>query len=611
MPRLETPLALTLLSLTLPGCKDSGWGERAPFSAEPAPEVWVRPAEVQAAPSDDASAAPAEEERLARRVWGEGSWPCKGHPSCERGSPADGTLGMTIGGYAHIDPSRVSETEGFVVASNLFEGLINPARRSGGPYEMGVAERWTVSADGRVYTFTLRADARWSNGRPVTADDFVYAWRRKLDPATAADGTDALEYIAGAAAFAEGKVKDPETIGVKALDARTLEVTLTCAFPFWPAYLASGAYLPVPREAIEAHDRKWDEPGHIVTNGPYHLAELHERDRLVLVRSETYWDKDNVRIPRAILYIADTEQAGQSLYDAGQVHWARSNLSPGSVAANVKAKRPDMLIDPWLCVYYYMFRVDRAPFTDARVRRAFDLAVDKARLVTHVTQGLQIPADGLVPPSFDETQGYRGPEGEGFDPARARALLAEAGFPGGRGLPPVRLVYNTMETHRLVAEFVGRQLEENLGITVEVANMEWKSLLQTLRAGDFQLARLGACGTDVPLSFLENFKSHSPRNDMGWKNPEFDRLFEEARCGSRSREEILAKTAAAEALLMEGRPVMPLYWYTRGYFRAPVLQGIEVHLEDFHPIKYMWWADVQQPPAPRPMPALEVAPGAP
>lgn len=571
----------------------------------------MRPAEVQAPAAEDASAAQVAERRLAARVWGDGSWPCKGHPSCERGSPADGTLGMTIGGYAHIDPSRVSETEGFVVASNLFEGLINPARRSGGPYEMGVAERWTVSADGRVYTFTLRPDARWSNGRPVTADDFVYAWRRKLDPATAADGTDALEYIAGAAAFAEGKVKDPETIGVRALDARTLEVTLTCAFPFWPAYLASGAYLPVPREAIEAHGRKWDEPDHIVTNGPYHLAELHERDRLVLVKSETYWDKDNVRIPRAILYIADTEQAGQSLYDAGQVQWARSNLSPGSVAANVKAKRPDMLIDPWLCVYYYMFRVDRAPFTDARVRRAFDLAVDKARLVTHVTQGLQIPADGLVPPSFDETQGYRGPEGEGFDPARARALLAEAGFPGGRGLPPVRLVYNTMETHRLVAEFVGRQLEENLGITVEVANMEWKSLLQTLRAGDFQLARLGACGTDVPLSFLENFKSHSPRNDMGWKNPEFDRLFEEARCGSRSREEILAKTAAAEALLMEGRPVMPLYWYTRGYFRAPVLQGIEVHLEDFHPIKYMWWADVQRPPAPRPMPALEVPPGAP
>ncbi len=578
--------------------------------AEPPPEVWVRPLDVAAPPADSADTTPERAaERLAQRVWGDGSWPCSGHPICERASPRDGTLGVTLGGFEFLDPSLISETEGFLVALNLFEGLIVPARRSGGPYEAGVARAWSVSADGRVYTFELREDARWSNGRPVTADDFVYSWRRTLDPATASDAIDALRYIEGASAFAEGKVKDPETVGVKALGPHTLEVTLTCAFPFWPAYLASGAYLPVPREAIEAHGRLWVRPENIVTNGPYHLSELHERDRLVLVRSETYWDRDNVRIPRVIGYHAETEQTSQSLYDSGQVHWSRGNLSPGSIAANVKAKRPDMVIDPWLCVYYYMFRVDQPPFTDPLVRRAFDIAVDKQRLVTHVTQGMQLPADRLVPRSFDETQRYPGPEGDGYDPQRARELLAEAGFPGGRGLPPVRLIFNTMETHRLVAEFVGRQLEENLGVTIEVVNMEWKSLLQKTRAGEFQMARLGACATEVPLSFLENFQATSPRNDMAWKSETFDRLFEEARCGSASVEAGLAATAAAEEELMRGRPVMPLYWYTRGYFKAPVLQGLEVHLEDYHPIKYMWWADAQEAPTPRPMPPLVVRAG--
>jgi len=614
--RNASPLtvAIVLVGVSLAGCKDSGWGERAPFTAAPPPAVWVAvtpdvtPEVVN--PATNPAAGEVDGAHLAERVWGQGSWPCAAdaasQTACGRGSPKDGTLGMTVGGFEFLDPNRISETEGMVVATNLFEGLVSPARHSGGPYEMGVAKSWTVSADGRVYTFELRDEARWSNGRTVVADDFVYSWLRKLDPATASDDTDSLRYIEGAGAFADGKEKDRSKVGVKALGPHTLEVTLTCAFPFWPAYLAGGAYMPVPREAIEAADRKWDRPGNIVTNGPYKLTELYERDRLVMEKSELYWDKDNVRIPKIIAYHAETEQVGTSLYESGQVQWSRNNVSPAVVAANVKDKRADMLIDPWLCVYYYMFRVDKPPFTDVRVRRAFDLAVDKARLVTHVTQGMQIPADGLVPPSFDETQGYPGPEGESFDPQLARTLLAEAGFPGGRGMEPVRLVYNTMETHRLVAEFVGRQLEENLGVKVEVTNMEWKSLLQKTRAGDFQMARLGACGTDVPLSFLENFQSTSPRNDMGYKSPEFDKRFEAARCGASTREEALASTAKAEEELMAARPVMPIYWYTRSYFRAPVLQGVEVHLEDLHPVKYMWWADVQTPPTPRPMPALVV-----
>lgn len=590
-----------LLGLPLAACKPSGWGEPATFRAEPAPATWIRPEK----PPEPAVPPTAVVDKTAQHVAGEDRYPCEGHAICARRSPADGTLGTTIGSFESIDPAKVTETEGFLVATSLFEGLVNPARRSGEALQQGVAESWTLSADATTYTFKLRENARWSNGRAVTAEDFVYAWLRKLAPETAAVDVDSLLFIAGAADYNQGREKDPSKVGVRAIDARTLEVRLTCPTPYWPAYLASGAYLPVPKEAIEAHGRDWDRPANIITNGAYHLADLKERDRVILVRSETYWDKDNVRIPRVIAYSAETEQNASSLYEAGEVQWPRGSVSPGAVAAALSEKRPDLLIDPYLCTYVYLFRVDKAPFTDARVRRAFDMAVDKQALVDQVTRGMQIPARRLVPTSFDQTQDYPGPPGDAFDPRQAQALLAEAGFPGGRGLPTVRLLYNTMESHRMVAEFVARQLEENLGVKVEAQNMEWKSLLQQIRLGDFQMARLASCGVDLPLAFLENFTSTSPRNDPGWKNPSFDKDFQAAQCGSKSYAESLAKTAAAETTLLEDRPVMPLYFYTRPYFKAPVLRGLEPHLNDFHLFKNMWWGDVQTAPVLHPMPEPE------
>jgi oligopeptide transport system substrate-binding protein len=592
----------TIATLVAPGCRDAGWGERAPFVAAPPPERWTS--------IQKSAPAPAPAEAKDGRVWGEGRFPCEGHPACERRAPPGGTLGLTVGGFEFLDPGRITEQEGFFVASNLFEGLINPSRRSGEAWEQGVATSWTVSEDGRVYTFTLREDARWSNGRQVTADDFVYAWRRVLAPETASNGVDALLYLRGAKAFNEGRTTDPASLGVRAVDPRTLEVTLECPTPYWPTYLASGAYLPVPREAIEAHGRLWDRPEHIVTNGPYHLIELKERDRLVLVRSETYWDKANVRIPKVVAYHAETEQQALALYEAGDVQYARGAISPTTISAAINSKRPDLFVDPLLCVYYYMLRTDRPPLDDVRVRQALDLAIDKQALVKHVTRGMQLPADGIVPSSFAQTQGYKRPPSEPFDPDKARALLAAAGYPNGKGLPRLKLVYNTMESHKAVAEFVARELEDNLGIAIDVQNMEWKSLLQTTRLGDFELARLGACGTDTPISFLENFKSDSARNDMRWRDPAFDQAFERARCGSATQADHLAEVSRAEALIMAGRPVIPLYWYTRPYFRAPVIGGIDVHVEDFHPLKYLWWQDSQTAPARHPMPAPSKVPAA-
>lgn len=599
---LARPLLAPLMVLGLAGCQNSDWGKAAPFVATPAPATWTRPA-------PPPKAEPTTTEALAKsveRIWGDGTWPCEGHPSCSRKPADDGTFGVTVGGFEFLDPTLLSETEGVFVATQLFEGLVSPARRSGEPLEQGVAESWTVSADSRVWTFTLRKDARWSNGRPVTADDFIYAWQRKLDPKTGSDGIDSLLYIDGAEAFNSGRVKDPATLGLRALAPDKLEVTLKCSVPYWPSYLVSAHYLPVPREAIEAHGTKWIEPAHIVTNGPYHLVELKERDRAVLVRSETYWDKANVRLPRVVMHHAEGETQALALYESGEVHWARGAVSPNTVAAAMSEKRPDFFIDPLLCVYYYMFRIDQPAISDPRVRRAIDLAIDKDTLVKHVTRGMQQPADSILPPSFETTHGYKRPKTETFDPDLAKRLLAEAGYPNAQGLPEIRLIYNTMESHKAVADYVGRQLQENLGLPIKVENMEWKSLLKELRAGNFQLARLGMCSNDTPISFFEQFKSNSPRNDMGWKSPEFDAAFEKAACGSKTNDEYLTNVAAVEKLALEGRSVAPLYWYTRPYFRTPVVGGFEVHVEDERQLKYLYFRDRHTAPTAHPLAAATV-----
>ncbi|MFO0748678.1 MAG: peptide ABC transporter substrate-binding protein [Myxococcota bacterium] len=545
-------------------------------------------------------------------MWGNGAWPCTGSPACEKHSPADGTLGTAGAAIKSIDPILFTDTEGGLIAWNLFEGLISPARQSGGPYEQGVAESWELSADGRTWTFHLRADARWSNGRAVTADDFVYAWLRKLDPAVAAQGAGDLYWIDGAEAYNQGKSRDPKSVGVRAVDPRTLEVRLLCPSALWPSYLAGGAYLPVPREAIEQWGSHWMEPEHIVTNGPYHLVTYAERDRLELVRSETYWDKANVQIPRVVYYVAEGEAKVRTLYDAGQVQWGRGAVDPPSVPKLVAEQAPDFLIDPQLCLYMYVFNVEQPPFDDVRVRRAFAQALDREQLVSSVSKAMQEPADGPVPSVFDRTQGFPGVAGPTFDPTKARAALADAGYPGGHGFPDTHILYNTMESHRMLAEYLARSLSEVLGVPAKAENMEWKSLMSKAESGEYGIARMGICATDTPFSFLEMFESKNARNYMRYKNKTFDDLFARYRCEA-DPVEAGKVGAAAEAEVIRDLPILPVYYYTRYFLKLPVLQGLEPHLEDMHPFKYMWWADTQKAPAPHPMPELarQAAPKAP
>ncbi len=567
----------------LAACQTAERGQSAPFQATPAPDTYEPPEVAAGEPAAEPAAGGVQ------RMHGRDAWPCQGHPVCDERPPADGTLVTTGGGATSIDPSLAQETEGFLVIQNVFEPLLVPGPTTGPP-QPGMAERWEESEDGLTYTFHLREGAKWSNGRQVTAQDFVYSWLRKLDPATASPSAEQLKYLKNAVAFNEGRITDRAQVGVEAVDDLTLKVTLQDPVPFFLQYVMTPHYAPVPREAVEAHGPRWTDPETIVVNGPYTVQEMLLRDRTTLVKNPTYWAADTVRIPRVRIVHTESESQALTRYEVGEVHWSRTPPPPERISEFIESGRPDFFIDPYLCFYYYAMRMDKPPFDDVRIRRAVNMAIDKTALVQHVTRGKQQPADGPVLPFFDTAMAYPGQRGDAFDPARARELLAEAGYPQGVGLPTVTLVYNTYEAHKLIAEFAQRSLKENLGIDVVLENMEWKSFLSRTQQGDFQMARSAWCGLSDPYSFLMLFESDSVQNYAGFKSDEFDRL-SKGSLAVRDHGERMRRLARAEALVLRDMPVAPLYYYTKSYLKKPYLRGFEPEMSDTHLVRYMYWAE--------------------
>lgn len=593
-------LSIAILALTVAACQ--GERPKAPFTGTAAPAKYVPPAPPKAVkPAEDgtkkakpATDAAAKQEGPAafsyvEHIHGADLYPCTGHEICDVKSPKDGTLATVGGGAEFIDPTLISETEGQFFVENLFEGLVS--KDAGGLPVPGVAKSWTISDDGLVWTFKLRDNAKWSNGRVVTAHDFVYSFIRKMSPEVGSQSAEMLfEFIKNGKKWFDKKVKDPKKVGVEAVDATTFKLTLERPTPFFMEYFKTAHYAPVPRETIEKHGKQWTRPENIVSNGAYRLKKRVHRGESVLVKNELYWGAADVRIPRVVVYFSDDEKASWQRYKAGQLHWYRDPVPPDRSEALIQDKRPDILIDPLNCYYYYGFRLDKAPFDRVEIRRAVNMAIDKERLVKHVTRQLQVPARGSIPPFVAKSTRYPGPLGDEFNPEEARRILAEAGYPNGSGFPAVELQYNTYESHRKVAEFVQRQLKQNLNIKITINNMEWKSLLKKLRGGDYQMSRFGWCGVNEPFSFLKPFKKGSANNYGGYENAEFDKLIEKSLV-TRNHAERMKVLVEAEKLIQRDMPVAPLFYYTRAFLKVPVLRGFKAELNNSHLIKYMYWGD--------------------
>jgi oligopeptide transport system substrate-binding protein len=493
-----------------------------------------------------------------------------------------------------LDPHVVTGIPEYKIIQSLTEGLISPDPKDQHPVP-GVASSWEISDDRLVYTFHLRPDARWSDGSPVTSEDFLVSWKRILSPKIGAEFAYLVyNYVKGAKDYYDGKTSDFSTVGFRAPDPRTIIVTLKNPTPYLLRIISNHqSWYPVPVKtlarfgALTERNTAWTRPGNFVGNGPFVLSEWIPHQKLVVTRSPTYWDRANVHLDEIDFMPVPDEGTEERMFRTGQLDCTET--IPISKIATYEREHPEMLrLDPFVAVYYYRFNVAFGPFKDKRVRKALSLAVDRERIVRDVTRGHQRPAYAL---SYPDVGGYTSRAQLSGSLDDARRLLAEAGYPGGRGLPLIHLLYNTSEGHKQIAEAVQEMWRRNLGVESELVNEEWKVYLAAMHATQFEVCRSGWVATfPDPSVFLDIMTSDNGNNCTNYSNPEYDRL-EAASLLARNdtdRYEIYQKM---DAILVDDCPVIPIYYYTRGYLLSPKVRGYWPNILDTHPYKYIYLQD--------------------
>ncbi len=485
-----------------------------------------------------------------------------------------------------LDPQIISSLQDFQIVIGLFEGLTNYDPNTAEPVP-GVATRWTATDDARSWTFLLRPDARWSNGDPVTAHDFVWSYQRVLSPGLGSEYASMLYCLKNAREYHAGDLTDFSQVGVKALDDHTLQLSLDNPVPYLPGMIAHAVWYPVHRDTILAHgaidDRgtRWTRPGNLVGNGPFTLQDWSPNQVIILARNPQYWDHANVRLNEVHIYPIDNSFTEEAAFRAGQLHATVTMPQPKiQVYKNDPERRHLLKQYPQLATYFYRLNVARPPLDDPRVRRALSLAVDRVQIIAAVARGDQMPAYSLTPPNTD---GYTPPSVIKHDPAAARALLAEAGFPGGQGFPKMDLLYNTSEGHKALAEALQQMWRQELGIDIGLYNQEAKVWNDTMREKNYDIARYAWVGDYLDAStFLDLMTSENGNNQTNWSNAAYDRLIEQSRTLV-DKDARHALYRQAEAILMEDSPIVPLYYYMNNQLQVPELKGWEGNLLDIHP----------------------------
>ena len=465
---------------------------------------------------------------------------------------------------ASLDPHIATGVPEHHIMSSVMEGLVLKDRRSLEP-RPGVAESWTISDDGRVYTFKLRDDARWSNGDPHIANDYVWSWWRALQPALGNQYAYMLFPIKNAKRYYDRETEDFGDVGVKALDKRTLQVTLTNPTPYFLQLLDHYSLFPVHQATIEkfgnADQRgtRWSYEGNLVSNGPFKLDEWKINRHITVTRNLHYWDNDNVALNGIVFKPVENTVTEERMFRAGQLH-VTSSVPADKISTYRKSNSTELKIAPYLGTYFYRLNIKTPQLQDRRVRRALGMAIDREKLVENITKGGQIPAYTMTPPG---TMGYYPKSTLAFDPEGAKNLLSEAGYPNGEGFPAIEILYNTNEGHRKIAVALQEMWKQYLNVDIKLLNQEWKVYLATESAGDYQISRGGWIGDYVdPNNFLDMFLCGGGNNRTGWCNEEYDRLILEVAPSQSSHEERLAVFQQAETMLLNDMPIIPVYTYT-------------------------------------------------
>ncbi|SUO96459.1 peptide ABC transporter substrate-binding protein [Suttonella ornithocola] len=486
-----------------------------------------------------------------------------------------------------IDPQISTESAGSTIIYDIFEGLTKTNIE--GNIVAGAAKSWEVSEDGKTYTFHLRDNGKWSDGNPVTAQDFVYAWQRAVNPATASEYAFVLYPVENAEAIANGEEKDITKLGVKAIDDKTFEVHLNYPVPYFLGLTAHYTTYPVPKAAIEAYGDKWTQPGNLISNGAYHLTAWQPQSQITVKKSNTYWDADNVQIDKVIYYPIEDRSSAIKRYRANEIDYVES--VPTESLEWAKKEIPNQLkIHPYLATYWYGFNLTKPPFKDnLNLRKALTLAIDRKTLVEKVAKAGQVPAYAVVPPNTANSDPYT-PEWAKLDRkaqiAEAQKAYAEAGYSKEKPLK-VQVLYNTNEGHKNIAIAVSAMWKQVLGVQTELVNKEWKVAIQDMRQKNTEVYRYAWVGDyNDPTTFLNIFRASSGVNDTGYNNPEYDALLNKASTILDLKERA-AVLKQAEKILTDNYAIAPMYHYVSVKLVKPRVKGFKGNIMDVYPSQYL------------------------
>jgi oligopeptide transport system substrate-binding protein len=489
-----------------------------------------------------------------------------------------------------LDPHIVSSVGDSNILRALFEGLVAYHPTNDMLHEPGVAERWEANEDFSEWTFYLRKNAKWSNGDPVTAHDFIYSYNRILHPEMAAPYSSMLYFLKNAEEFNKGEIKDFSKVGVKAKGDFTLTCKLKGPTPYFPDVVKHTTWLPVHGPTIEKFGNitdpytEWQKPGNHVSNGAFILTAWRINAYVKVRRNPNYWDAENVKPNGIDFKPIDNVFTEEKAFRNGLLHYTYV-LPENLIAKYNEAGDPRLRTETYAGSYFYRCNVDQAPTDNVNFRRALAYAIDQETIVEFVTRGGQQPAYGFTPPS---KAGYDPPKIIAFNPERARLYLKEAGYKSGSDVPEFTVIINTSEAHKSIAVAIQDMWKKHLGIEkVKIENQEWKVFQQTVHDTNYEVSRAGWIGDYVdPNTFLSMWVSGDSNNNTGWSNAEFDRLMEESGFISdpTQRYETLKE---AERILLNDLPILPIYWYTRTYLIHPDVKNWHPLLLDNHPYKYI------------------------
>ncbi|WP_135381348.1 ABC transporter substrate-binding protein [Vibrio tasmaniensis] len=473
---------------------------------------------------------------------------------------------------ATIDPHKSQGVPESHVIRDLLEGLVN--QDGEGNTIPGVAESWETT-DNKTFTFHLRKDAKWSNGDPVTAEDFVYSWKRAVDPATASPYAWYMEYtkMVNAKDIVAGK-KDKSELGVKAVDANTLVVELETAVPYFVMMMGHTTVKPVHKATVEKFGDQWTKPGNFVGNGAFSVDKWVVNERLVLKRNDQYWNNDKTVLNKVTFLPIENQVAEMNRFLSGEIDF--TNELPTEHFKRLKKEHAeDVSVAGNLCTYYYIFNTKKAPFDDVRVRKAISYAIDRNIVSDAILAQGQKPAYFLTPEitaGFNPELPAYGKMSQKERNEEAARLLEEAGY--GKDNPlNFNLLYNTSENHKKIAVALGSMWKKTLGLKVTLENQEWKTYLSSKDSGDFEVARAGWCGDyNEASSFLTLMKSNNTTGGVHYDSAAYDQIIDKA-LNSTSEEERKALYLEAEALMANDMPIAPIYQYVKSRLLNPHVGG--------------------------------------